>query len=97
MLKRRVLLLGASGYLGTEIHAKLREDGSNEIVGTCFSCSSNANLVCLDVTDSVQFGSLLDRVVPDVVIWSLMSAVDEQQLIGKGGLLPSENHGGSSH
>ncbi|MED4582904.1 hypothetical protein [Brevibacillus choshinensis] len=41
MTKRKVLLLGGSGYLGAQILRYLEQDQENEIVATCFSTSTS--------------------------------------------------------
>lgn len=82
--KRRVLLLGGSGYLGTQITHCLGQDCENEMVSTCFTAVSPAYLLRLDVTDRAAFRALLKEFKPDVVIWSMMSRTDEHTLITSG-------------
>ncbi|WP_025844552.1 sugar nucleotide-binding protein [Brevibacillus agri] len=97
MNKHRVLLLGASGYLGAQIWQELRRIGTYEIVGTyCSSPASDVGLVQMDVTDSAAFAALLDEFAPDVAIWALMSTADEQAMIAAGmetllGRLPAKS------
>ncbi|GED69320.1 NAD(P)-dependent oxidoreductase [Brevibacillus reuszeri] len=84
MKKRRVLLLGGSGYLGAQIYDCLRQDGENEVLATCFSAGQANHLIRLDVTDEPSFVQLLQEFSPDVVIWALMSSMDEQVMIKSG-------------
>ncbi|QRG66429.1 sugar nucleotide-binding protein [Brevibacillus choshinensis] len=86
MAKRRVLLLGASGYLGAQILQELRHDQANEIVGTCYSSSVHADLARIDVKDDRSFAALINRLQPDVVVWSLrgVDSVDALELIEQG-------------
>lgn len=84
MAKRRVLLLGASGYLGSQIYQELLQDDSLERMGTCFSAQAVHQLLRVDVTDTPSFSAILQEFSPHVVIWALMSATDERELIEKG-------------
>jgi len=82
--KKRVLLLGASGYLGTQLMAVLRQDPELETIGTCCTSSAKKDLVRLDVTEPEPFLNLLEKFRPDEIIWVMMSGQKEQQLIGSG-------------
>ncbi|MDR5002001.1 sugar nucleotide-binding protein [Brevibacillus parabrevis] len=85
MKKRRMLLLGASGYLGAQIFHELQQDADNEIVGTCYSAPpTGEQLVQVDVTHPAAFAALLADFAPEIVIWALMSATDEHALITEG-------------
>lgn len=84
MKRRRVLLLGGSGYLGTQIYDFLRHNGEHEVIATCYSTGQVDGLIRLDVTDGPSFVQLLQEISPDVVIWALMSSTDEQALIRRG-------------
>ncbi|TGU80643.1 NAD-dependent epimerase/dehydratase family protein, partial [Mesorhizobium sp. M00.F.Ca.ET.186.01.1.1] len=85
MKKRRMLLLGASGYLGAQIFHELQQDADNEIVGTCYSAPpTGEQLVQVDVTHPAAFAALLADFAPEVVVWALMSATDEHALITEG-------------
>lgn len=79
-----MLLLGGSGYLGTQITNCLEQDGEHEMVSTCFTAESPAYLLRLDVTDKAAFTALLKEFNPEVVIWALMSRTDEHALITSG-------------
>lgn len=82
--KKRVLLLGASGYLGTQLMAVLRQDPELETIGTCCTSSAKKDLVRLDVTETEPFLNLLEKFRPDEIIWVMMSGQKEQQLIESG-------------
>ncbi|CAI8968309.1 NAD-dependent epimerase/dehydratase family protein [Brevibacillus sp. IT-7CA2] len=84
MEKRRVLLLGASGYLGSQIYQELLRDNAIDLMGTCFSAQAVHQLLRVDGTDPPSFSALLQEFSPHVVIWALMSATDERELIEKG-------------
>lgn len=84
MEKRRVLLLGASGYLGSQIYQELLRDNAIDLMGTCFSAQAVHQLLRVDVTDTPSFLAILQEFSPNVIIWALMSATDERELIEKG-------------
>ncbi|WP_188069567.1 sugar nucleotide-binding protein [Brevibacillus brevis] len=84
MEKRRVLLMGASGYLGSQIYQELLPDNAIDLIGTCFSAQAVHQLLRVDVTDTPSFSAILQEYSPHVVIWALMSATDERELIEKG-------------
>ncbi|EJL23314.1 sugar nucleotide-binding protein [Brevibacillus sp. BC25] len=84
MEKHRVLLLGGSGYLGSQIYHELLQDEAIELIGTRFSASTAGHLLQIDVTDPPSFSAILQDSSPHVVIWALMSATDEPELIEKG-------------
>ncbi|MCM3142651.1 sugar nucleotide-binding protein [Brevibacillus sp. MER 51] len=84
MKKRRVLLLGASGYLGSQIYQELLRDNAIDLMGTCFAAQAVHQLLRVDVTDTPSFSAILQELAPHVVIWALMSATDERELIEKG-------------
>ncbi|WP_409175226.1 sugar nucleotide-binding protein [Brevibacillus fortis] len=84
MEEHRVLLLGGSGYLGSQIYHELLQDKAIELLGTCFSASIAGHLLQIDVTDTPSFTARLQEFSPHVVIWALMSATDERGLIEKG-------------
>lgn len=83
MAKRRMLLLGASGYLGTQISTACKRDQAWSFAGTCCSIPKDG-LIRLDVTDEQQVRALLAETMPEVVIWSLMSGTDEWAVMQKG-------------
>ncbi len=84
MKKRRVLLLGASGYLGSQIYQELLRDNAIDLMGTCFSAQAVHQLLRVDVTDTPSFSAIMQEFSPHVVIWALMSATDERELIENG-------------
>ena len=47
----KVLVTGATGLLGRIVYNKLKGSQQFEIVGTCFSRTTNKDLVKIDITD----------------------------------------------
>lgn len=80
----KVLVLGASGFLGAHIHRNLLKDNRfKEIVGTSNS-SEIVGLYNIDINNEKEFDELYRKYDPDFVIWSVMSADNEETLIHKG-------------
>jgi dTDP-4-dehydrorhamnose reductase len=80
----KVLVLGASGFLGRHVYEKLL--GNNlftETVGTSY-LSRTEKLESINVIDFHSFQEFYKKYNPDAVIWTLMSSSNEQQLIYKG-------------
>jgi len=78
----RVLLLGASGYLGSSLYDKLKKY-YDDLIGTSFQKKVD-ELYQIDINDSEQVKALLEEYTPDTIIWSLMSGVEEDKLTKKG-------------
>lgn len=80
----KVLVLGASGFLGGHIyHSLLKDNHFKDVLGT--SKSSNREDLCkVDIIDENKFNELYREFNPDFVIWALMSGSDEEILIHKG-------------
>lgn len=73
----KVLLLGASGYLGSYLYSKLKQL-DYQVYGTSYT-SINKNLYNIDVNDKNQVNRII-AIKPDVIIWSLMSKDNEKKL-----------------
>lgn len=84
MRKRRLLLLGASGYLGTQLWTMFSQDPKWEIRGTCFKSPNKPEWYSLDLMEGEKLASLLQQFSPDEIIWALMSGEEEQRLMDRG-------------
>lgn len=84
MRKRRLLLLGASGYLGSQLWTAFSQDPMWEICGTCCKSAKKPEWISLDVTEGEKLSSLIQQFSPDEIIWALMSGEDEKRLIDRG-------------
>ena len=76
---RRLLVTGASGYLGSDLASAARAAGSWETTGTCFSRASPAARPALrpiDLRDRAALDQLLAEVQPDAVIHTACSNRD---------------------
>lgn len=74
----RLLIIGASGYLGNTIYKKLKECTNDDICGTCCK-SSNQELLQINVLNRLDIKKLLSF-KPDIIIWSIMDTEQEMLL-----------------
>ncbi|MDF2673225.1 MAG: hypothetical protein K0R09_1490 [Clostridiales bacterium] len=68
-----IIVLGASGFLGSKVYNRLKAISEFNTIGTCFRNRQNSELITLDIVDEKQVKELLNRVTPDIVLWSLLS------------------------
>ncbi|MVX63500.1 NAD-dependent epimerase/dehydratase family protein [Clostridium chromiireducens] len=80
----KVLVLGASGFLGNKIFHRMMYEQGVEVLGTCFQSSSEYNLIKVDITNEEEAKSILGNFRPDIIIWSLISRQSEKHLIEVG-------------
>lgn len=64
---KRVLIIGASGFLGTELNKTFKLDSSYEVFGT-YSKTTEHNLEFLAVTDLESINKIFLKIQPDIVI-----------------------------
>lgn len=74
----RILIVGASGYLGNTIYKKFKERGSDEIYGTCCNSASN-ELMTINVLNKSHVKKLI-LLKPDIIIWSIYDPEQEISL-----------------
>lgn len=77
MSAMRVLVLGASGYLGGVITRRLAAAGF-EVWGTCRSAAGTGRLLPLDAADPDAPDALLDRLAPQGVVSCLRGPFEAQ-------------------
>lgn len=68
-----IIVLGASGFLGSKVYYKLKMIEKFNTVGTCLRHKRSVELIILDVVDEKQVKDLFDRVNPDIILWCLLS------------------------
>lgn len=73
----RLLVIGASGYLGNTIYKKLKESSNDNIFGTCCK-SGNQELLQVNVLNISDIKKMLSF-KPDIIIWSIMD--QEQEIL----------------
>ncbi|QFG00193.1 NAD-dependent epimerase/dehydratase family protein [Psychrobacillus glaciei] len=80
----RILILGATGFLGSNLIQLASENKNLTVFGTSRFQHENSNIMQVDVTNKQSIGSAIRKINPEVVIWSLMSFEEETQLIKLG-------------
>ena len=78
----RVLVIGASGFLGETICYKLKENGI-DVLGTYSRNKKHDDYVKLDVLDLEGLSSLIREYKPDTVIWTVMNHDLEVEIADK--------------
>jgi nucleoside-diphosphate-sugar epimerase len=68
-VRQRILVIGAGGYLGAHLRARLARDAKGEVVGTCRPQSPVVGLSPMDLTDPMATFRALGALRPDVVVW----------------------------
>lgn len=68
-----IIVLGASGFLGSKVYNRLRVLKKYNTCGTCFKHKQNSELIALDVIEDKEVEKLFSRVNPDIVLWSILS------------------------
>lgn len=77
----KVLILGATGFLGSILYELAQKDETLTVVGTSRKSNAAKNIIHLDVMDKHLVAQIIESIKPDVVIWCLMSMEVEDQLI----------------
>lgn len=78
----KVLIIGASGFLGGTIYLKIKNSG-NEVLGTYSKNRKDSNYIKLDVFDINCLTSLVHGIKPDVIIWTVMNHELEEEIAEK--------------
>lgn len=63
----RILITGASGFLGTKLYDRYFSNANNEVLGT-FNSVAREGFVHLDITNSKQVRELITYFSPDIVV-----------------------------
>lgn len=74
----KILIIGASGYLGNTIYKKFKERSSDEIYGTCCNSASN-ELIKVNMLNKSDVKKLIS-LKPDIIIWSICDPEQEISL-----------------
>jgi dTDP-4-dehydrorhamnose reductase len=80
----RILILGATGFLGSNLFQLASENKNLTVFGTSRFQHEKSNIIQVDVTSKQSIGSAIRKINPEVVIWSLMNFEEETQLINLG-------------
>lgn len=79
----KLLVMGASGYLGNTLYKKLKKYNKDEIKGTCCR-PGNQEFMQINVLDKANIKRLLS-IKPDIIIWSIMDQ-EQEMLLSQTGL-----------
>lgn len=74
----KLMVVGASGYLGNSIYKSLKACSNDEIYGTCCK-TSNQELLKTDLLNKEDINKLLSY-KPDVIIWCIYDFEEEMSL-----------------
>lgn len=77
----KVLVIGASGFLGKTVYHLLKEAG-DDVIGT-YNSKPVEGMQQLDVLDVDGLLSLLDDFQPDAIIWTVMNHKLEEEIADK--------------
>jgi dTDP-4-dehydrorhamnose reductase len=65
----RILVVGASSFIGWRVFQYLHMHTKYDITGTYYKNKKSDNLVYLDITNKVQIEQILNQFYPDVILW----------------------------
>jgi dTDP-4-dehydrorhamnose reductase len=65
----KVLLVGASSFLGQAFYCGLSREKNIFTKGTCFSSRVNDSFAILDITSARQIDNILEKEGPDFILW----------------------------
>lgn len=66
---KKILVIGASGFVGNYLFSQLKVNKKNITSGTSYK-SLNKNLIAVDYKNSTNFLSILSSTNPDIIIWT---------------------------
>ena len=66
---KKIIIIGASGFVGTHLYNYLSLFNEYELIGTCHN-QNKKELYFLDYSNKINFLETLQNVKPDIVIWS---------------------------
>ncbi|MBU5225068.1 NAD-dependent epimerase/dehydratase family protein [Clostridium senegalense] len=69
----KILILGASGFLGSNVFELMKYNKDFNVLGTCNNSTDNYDLIKLDITNEHEVKTLINKFNPDVILWSLIS------------------------
>lgn len=76
----KILILGASGFLGGKVYLKLRKQANFKVEGTCYKLYQKDNLRQVNVKNVNDIKEIFNEYKPDVVVWCLLDMNNEKEL-----------------
>jgi len=80
----KILILGASGFLGGKVYEKLILQNNYEVMGTCFKSKNNGKFNQLNIIDESEVRTVFNEFKPDIVVWCLLNMNSERELTDLG-------------
>lgn len=78
----KVLILGASGYLGESLYHKLNDLDMYEVLGSCYKSKSDA-FININVLDEQDVQKVINM-KPDIIVWTVMNQEHEYKISESG-------------
>ena len=67
--RKKILIIGASGFIGSRLFTKLSQRSGYELIGTYYKKPSH-NLIKLNINATKSVESILVKIKPEIIIWS---------------------------
>lgn len=80
----KILVLGASGYLGESVFRRLYDQKKYDVLGTYNRSSRKDDLVQLSIYNENQTRKLIKEFNPDIIIWCIKDNGNEEVVSNKG-------------
>jgi len=65
----KILIIGASGFIGLKVYEHLKKYSCYEILGTYFKNKKNESFIHLDISNKKQVEKILIEFKPEVIFW----------------------------
>lgn len=80
----KILILGASGYLGSCVFNRASQMKNAKVIGTSRTAQESESCIQLDIINQKLVDTKIKQIIPDVIVWTLMNRQKEHELINKG-------------
>lgn len=80
----KILILGASGFLGGKVHHRLSENPNFKVVGTSFKSCKNNEFIKINIKNENEIEEMFNENKADAVVWCLLDMSNEEELINIG-------------
>jgi dTDP-4-dehydrorhamnose reductase len=80
----KLLILGATGFLGSNLLKQASRNSNFTVFGTSRSHHKESCFIHVDVTNKQSLQKTIIEINPDVVVWTLMNFEEEERLINIG-------------
>lgn len=80
----KMLILGATGFLGSTLFGFASKKPNIVVKGTSRYSNGNVHIIQVDIIDKQSIEEVIKQFEPDVVVWSLMNGEKEDELTDRG-------------